>query len=245
MTRNFKIISLVLLLVAIAMSALAVTGAFAEEEEEEGGGNIGTLSAEKYPATLDGTDVAAAGVVNAFTFPGLQVECPDSSYSGTITKATSTFTITPTYSTKCFSGARKATVITNGCSYQITIQHTTDKNGFKDNYFFWTDILCPPGQDIEIRVYEAADNENVEFCKVTIKEQLNLKNRGKVQNEVDGAGNTTGTIFLENAIKEIVATKSGKCGDADIKTGVYDINNITIKGTDSSKGANKIKITDT
>jgi len=240
MTRNFKIIGLLLLLIAIAMSALAVTGAFAEEEEEEeGGGKIGTLSAEKYPATLDGTDEAVAGLVNGFTFPGLQVECPDSSFSGTIAGATSTFTITPTYSTKCFSGARKATVITNGCTYKITIQHTTDKNGFKENYFFWTDILCPPGQDIEIRVYEAADNEDVEFCKVTIKEQLELKNRGKIQFVA-----ASGTFFLENAIKEIVATKSGKCGDATIKTGIYDINKITFKGTDNAKGANKLTLSD-
>lgn len=239
MTRNFKIIGLLLLLIAIAMSALAVTGAFAEEEEEEGGGKIGTLSAEKYPATLDGTDEAVAGKVNAFTFPGLQVECPDSSFSGTIAGATSTFTITPTYSTKCFSGTRKATVITNGCTYKITIQHTTDKNGFKENYFFWTDILCPPGQDIEIRVYEAADNEDVEYCKVTIKEQLELKNRGKIQFVA-----ANGTFFLENAIKEIVATKSGKCGDAAIKTGIYDIDKITFKGTDNAKGANKLTLTD-
>jgi hypothetical protein len=242
MSHSRKIIGLAMLLAVIAVSALAATGAFAEEEE--GGGNIGTLSAEKYPATLDGTDEAVAGATNAFTLGGLKVECPDSSYSGTITKATSSFTITPTYSTKCFSGAKKATVITNGCSYQVTIQHTTDKNGFKDNYFFYTDILCPVGQDIEIRVYEAADNENVEFCKITIKEQLNLKEKGKVQNEVDAAGNTTGTIFLENVIKNIAATKSGKCGAADIKTGIYDISNITFKGTDSSKGANKITITD-
>lgn len=239
MTRSLKTISLILLLAALVASALAATGAFAGEENPEEGNTIGELSAKQYPATLDGTDNAKE--TNAFTLSTLKIECPDSSFTGTIAAATSTFTIMPTYNNaNCVQGTRKATVITNGCGYQIELLNTTTL-GYKDNYFFLTNIICPENKDIEIRIFEGG-NENAEYCKFTIKEQKGLK-KGKLQNEPVG-GVTNGTFKLERYIENIVATKSsdaGGCGNGEVKDGKYDIG-IGFKGTTNAGGANEVTV---
>jgi hypothetical protein len=237
MTRNLKIVGLALLLAALAVSALAATGAFAGEEDPEEGKTIGELSAKQYPATLDGTD--KANETNAFTLSTLKIECPDSSYTGSIAAATTTFTIMPTYN-NCVQGTRKATVITNGCGYQIELLNTTTL-GYKDNYFFLTNIICPENKDIEIRIFEGG-TENVEYCKFTIKEQKGLK-KGKLQNEPVG-GVTNGTFKLERFIDNIVATKSsdaGGCGNEEVKDGRYHIG-IGFKGTTNAGGVNDVTV---
>ena len=238
MTRNLKAIGLALLLAALATSALAATGAFAEEEE----GAPGTLTAAAYPATLDGTDVA--GQTNAFTLFGEEIVCPDSSYtSGQIAAATTAVTITPTYNNaQCSAGGggHKVTVTMNGCDYQLNIGKTTTK--FKDNYYVTIDLLCPPGKDVEIHKYFGMKDEFIQECKYTIKEQKGLKG-AKVTNEIDAGGKTTGTFTLETGPENILASKSGTCGAEDTKVGKIDMN-ITFKGTDKDGKADNIEITD-
>jgi hypothetical protein len=237
MTRMIKIVGLALLLAAAATSALVATGASAEEEE---GGKPGTLTASVYPATLDGTDDTGT---NAFTLFGEKIVCPDSSYSGQIANATATFTITPTYNNALCSaggGGHKVTITMNGCDYLFHIKGTTE--AFVDNYFIWVDLLCPPGKDVEIHKYLNVSSEAVQICKYTIKEQKNIKG-GKIENEVDGAGKTTGTLTLENTFKKIVATKTGTCGEGVTELGEYDVH-ITFKGTDAKGAANGLNITD-
>lgn len=242
MIRNLKVTRLALLLVVLTTSVLAATGAFAGEEGEEGGPNPGTLSADAYPATLDGTDVALPLQSNAFTLFGMKIECPDSSYSGVINGATGSFTIVPTYNKQCLAdGKNKATIMTNGCDYQITLRKTTiRKNDFVDNYFFTTEIVCPGTQDIEIYVY-TGDNENVKNCEITIKAQK-LMDRGKLQNELKD-NDTTGTFTLENHLEKITATKNGACGHQELPTGKIDLS-ITFKGTTELGAENKLKVTD-
>jgi hypothetical protein len=235
MTLKIKVFGLALLLAAAATSVLLVTGASAEEE-----GKPGTLTATEYPATLDGTDDTGT---NAFTLFGDNIVCPDSSYSGQITKATATFTITPTYNNANCSaggGGHKVTVTMNGCDYLFHIKGTTE--AFVDNYFISVDLLCPEGKDVEIHKYVNAKDELTQLCKYTIKEQKGIVG-GKIENEVDGAGKTTGTITLENTFKNIVATKTGGCGEGATEMGEYDVH-ITFKGTNAKGAPNNLSITD-
>jgi hypothetical protein len=238
MTRSLRIIGLALALAALAASALASTGAFAGEEGEEGGTKDGVLSAGSYKAILDGTDAETS----KFTLFTYKIECPDSTYTGEITKADSKFTIMPTY-TNCVESSNKATVEMNGCGYTFTIRKTTvNKLGqYKDNYFMTTDIVCPPDKDIEIRLYASSDSEDEEICKITIKAQT-LKDRAKLQNLLNVNGKTNGTLKLEHEVQNIVATKSGKCGDKETTIGRYDIG-IAIKGTTEGGGENSLEVT--
>jgi len=246
MTRNLRIIGLALLATVIAVSALAANGAFAEEEEGEEAGDVpGTLVADKgYPATLDGTDSGATSGI--FTLFSMSIQCPDSSYSGEITGEEPSFTLIPAYSTKCNEGAHKATVIPNGCGYQFTFRKTTvnKKNEYVDNYFLTSSVVCPPNKDIEIKIYEASDNEDTVRCEITIKEQKGLTQFAKLQNELSGT-TTTGSFLLEKQIENINATKTGVgCGGAsETKTGKYDLG-ITVKGTTDTGAENKLTATE-
>jgi hypothetical protein len=242
MNRNLKIIGLALLLGAVAVGALAATGAFADEEGE--GGGEGELHAAGYPAILDGTDIATE--LNAFTLFTYVIKCPDSSYTAEVVEGEKkSFTIIPTYSKNCTEtgSGRTATVKTNGCGYKLTLRKTTIQDKlWVDNYFFTTDISCA-GNDIEIIIYEANNNENAEFCKITIKEQ-GLKDRGKLQNVLEpGTTNTNGELKLENKLEAIVAEKSGKCLPGQTTIGKYHIG-ITIKGTTKAGGPNFLEVTD-
>jgi hypothetical protein len=127
----------------------------------------------------------------------------------------------------------------NGCDYLFHIKGTTE--AFVDNYFIWVDLLCPPGKDVEIHKYLNVSNETTQICKYTIKEQKNIAG-GKIENEVDGAGKTTGTLTLENTFKSIVATKTGLCGEGATEFGEYHVD-ITFKGTNAG-AANALSITD-
>jgi hypothetical protein len=243
MTRNLKIISLALLLGVVVIGALAVTGAFAGEEAE-GGGEGELHPTAGYPAILDGTDIATE--LNAFTLFGMVIKCPDSSYTGEVIGGeTKSFTVIPTYGKNCTETAtnRTATVKTNGCGYKLTLRKTTIQDKiWVDNYFFTTDIICG-GNDIEIIIYEAVNNEDAEFCKITIKEQ-GLKDRGKLQNVLKpGTTTTNGELKLENKIEGIVADKSGKCMPKQTTIGQLHIG-ITIKGTTKAGGPNPLEVTD-
>lgn len=241
MNRMLKVASLVLLSLTVGGGTLVATGAFAGEEEAEGEVE-GFLYAEEYPAILDGTDNPK--VLNAFTFFGLKTECPDSSYSGEVVKQTAVFVLDPTYK-NCKQGNRKATVTMNGCWLRFDIRGTTEKEPWVDNYFVTSYVLCPDGKDIEIHIYQAADNEDAKYCEITIKEQT-LKNRAKLQNEPGTAAGTTGTFKLENYIEGITATKSsglGGCGNETNSSGKYHIG-IDVKGTAPAEGPNKLFVTD-
>jgi hypothetical protein len=233
MTRNLKSLAMAVTALALAVGALAATGAFAEEEEPPG-----VLHAAEYPAILDGTD--DAGTLNAFTSFTLKIECPDTSYTGEVVKQTSVFVIYPTYGA-CKAGNRKVTITPNGCGYRFDIRNTTDKEPWVDNYFVTTSISCS-GQDIEIHVYEAPDNENVKYCDITVKEQT-LKDRVKLQNLLNAGGTTNGTLKLENEVQNITATQSGKCGTKMTTIARADVG-IVIKGTTEGGGENSLAVTD-
>lgn len=241
MTPKLKAIGLTAVLAALAMTALAATGAFAGEEEEEEEGAPGTYTAAEYPATLDGTDATAAGKTNAFTFFGEKIECPDSSYSSSIPNAIDEITITPTYNNaQCSAagGANKVTVTTNGCDYKVHTAGTTKT--IYDNYYATAEILCPPGKDIEIHKY-ADKTEAVQICKYTIKEQKGIAGP-KLQNEHVKEG-TTGTLILEREFRALVVTKSGTCKDGEDKAGKIDLY-VTFKGTNGSGKEDPIWVSD-
>jgi hypothetical protein len=231
MNRNLKAIGLGLLSIALAAMALTATGASAEEEE----GAQGTLTAAEYPATIDGVEENAAGV-NAFTLFGEKIVCSGSTFNGQIAKATTTFTITPTYN-NCTAGGggHKVTITMNGCDYLFHIEGTTP--AVKDNYYITVDLLCPEGKDVEIHKYLNASNETIEICHYTIKEQKGLR-RGKITNDT-----TNHDLLLEKSYKSIVAEQSGGCGENITAEGEYDVS-ITFKGTNGKGGANKLEITD-
>jgi hypothetical protein len=98
------------------------------------------------------------------------------------------------------------------------------------------------GKDVEIHKYLNVKDEAIQICKYTIKEQKGLTG-GKIENEVDGTGKTTGTLTLENTFKKILATKTGTCGEGVTELGEYDVH-VTFKGTNGKGAANSLSITD-
>jgi hypothetical protein len=232
MSRKLKAIGLALLLTAAATTALVVANASAEEEE----GAPGTLTATEYPATLDGTEENAAGT-NAFTLFGEKIVCNGSTFSGSIAKAATAITLTPTF-TKCSMGAggHMVTITMNKCDFVIHIENTT--TAVPDNYFNSLDIICEAGKQIEIHKYvNATDELGGVACLYTIGEQKGLL-RGKVTNDT-----TNKDLLFEKTYKKIVANQSGACGMAQTMTGELDVS-ITLKGTNAKGGANKLEITD-
>jgi uncharacterized protein YceK len=232
MSRNLKATGLALLLVTVAATALMAGNASAEEEE----GAQGTLTAAEYPATLDGTEENAVGT-NAFTIFGEKIVCNGSTFSGSIAKATTTITLTPTYNNcSAGGGGHKVTITMNGCDFVVHIEGTTP--AVKDNYYNSLDIICPLEHQIEIHKYVNASNELLGVaCLYTIGEQKGLL-RGKVTNDT-----TNKDLLFEKTYKKITAKQSGACGANETTTGEYDVS-ITLKGTNSKGAANALEITD-
>jgi hypothetical protein len=99
------------------------------------------FKASSYPAKLK----AAGGEAQVFKNPESSFKCKTLSLGGTLNEASSTATLTPTYS-ECTFWDAPMTVKMNGCTFQI---HLVKKDEFLPRFDGTLDLLCPAGKNLE------------------------------------------------------------------------------------------------
>ena len=124
MIRKFKTLGLAMVAV-LAMSAFVASAAQAQ------------YTASSYPTTATATSALGNDV---FTTEGGSVECA-SHFQGTLTEASSTLTVTPTYTSCKAFGFAHATVNMNGCAYVFHRTSATSSNAT---------VECPAGKSITV-----------------------------------------------------------------------------------------------
>jgi hypothetical protein len=136
----------------IAMSAIAMFAVMASAAHAE----TGTLTAAEYPAFITGEQVPGLNF-DLGAGAARTVECGISTLSSTIKEPTDPVTFKPFYA-NCISqpGGFPTTVNTNGCHYTVGVSKpgTTGLEGPTGRMH--TALNCPPGQQIQIHVYETA-----------------------------------------------------------------------------------------
>jgi hypothetical protein len=126
MLRNLKTLGLALVAV-LAMSAVVASAASAAN-----------FTAASYPVTYSGSQ--AATEPHVFIADGYETTCKNAEFSGSASAASSTATLTPTYS-ECTAFGLSATVDMNGCSYTFHLASTSKADA---------DLNCPAGAEVEI-----------------------------------------------------------------------------------------------
>lgn len=163
MIRNLKALGLAAV-AALSMSAVLASAAQAE---------TGALTAPQFPAIVTGEQ--PGGVAFDIGEPPLQkVTCGLNRLDATLFGPTDPVTFEPTYA-NCASdpGPTPVTITMNGCDYTVgfTKPGTTGTPITTGMMHAW--INCPPGQQIEIHVYENAflHAGNVSTCTYDIGPQ--------------------------------------------------------------------------
>jgi len=124
------------------------------------------FTAGKYPAVLTGTQSLHEGIeLHKFTFGIRTVECSKAQFSGTLSGASSTVTLTPTYS-ECTSSGLPATITMNGCDYVFRGENKV--NG--DSFLGSVDLVCPAKSVVELHVYSSLANHaaGTSLCTATL-----------------------------------------------------------------------------
>jgi len=145
---NLKSLGLTIAAV-MAMSAVMASTASATPQ----------FTASAYPATVTGSNTKGSEVL---TTEGGKVECDSHFVSHSLAAASSTLTVTPTY-TECTAFGLGATVNTEGCAY---ILHATAKD-FVTTHTHHFDVTCPTGKSIKIIAGGG-------LCRMEIKGQTGL-----------------------------------------------------------------------
>jgi hypothetical protein len=149
MIRNLKVLGLAFVAM-MAMGAVMASAAMA----------VPQFTASSYPAQITGSNTKGSEV---FTTEAGKVECDSHFISHSQAAASSTLTVTPTYTSCEAFGFLSATVTTEGCSY---VFHATEKVS-TGVYKHHVDVVCPAGKSIKI---SAAGG----LCKAEIKGQTGL-----------------------------------------------------------------------
>jgi hypothetical protein len=167
MIRNLKVLGLALVAVC-AMSAMIASAASAA-----------SFTSANYPATISGEGgiTAAEKFTLGATDHGATVECNHSTYSGTLSAASSTLTVQPHYS-ECKAFGLSATVNATNCTYVFHATSTSSST---------VDVEC----GTKAIVIEAGT------CKVEVDTQTGLKSVGTKGNgsHVDVTPNVTGIAY--------------------------------------------------
>lgn len=189
--RNLKRLGIAFVAV-FAMSAVVASAAQAVNYTSTDG---------NYPTTVagnqEGTHEFKAGIRT--------VTCSTAQFEGTATAASSTLTITPTYTNCLATGSLPVTVAMNGCDYLFHATSTTAST---------TDIVCPVGNKIVVNIYASAaahGEGKAPVCKINIGGQTGLTG---LATENQGSG-TTASVKTTANIANIAVTIEGSalvCG---------------------------------
>jgi hypothetical protein len=223
MTRNFKALGL-------ALVAVFVMGAFASAAQA----NDARITAESYPASLDGNQLVA----NVFEREGRKVTCEVATLSGTITaSAATTVTATPTYS-NCHAiilGVKfPATVTMNGCDFLFHL--TGELNGVgAHTYTAISDLVCTTPNEVEVHIYEnaAKHTAGTSMCTIKIPWQ-NSKTTIDLTNK-DANPPVTPKNYIEAHINVAAITSSVSPTNATCGLNAHNATG-TLKGSGTIKG---------
>lgn len=185
MNRKFKTLGLALV-AAFAMSAVVASAASAAN-----------FTASSYPASGSGGQTTQ----HKFTVQGQTVTCNTASFTGSLTEASETITITPAYGNCTAFGFVNAKVEMNGCDYDFNAG-----NGSTGSVV----IKCPTESSITIVA---------STCTVHIPGQTPGTNTVDYKNEAGGVLVTSTVSGVESTVTSgFLCPLSSKEGDT---TGVY------------------------
>jgi hypothetical protein len=137
MKHRFKALGLALV-ACFAMSVVAASAAHANQ-------GAFTQAEGNYPTAITG---AQEGSTNYFeATDGRKVECEVAKYSGSLSSAATSLTVTPTYE-KCTSSGLTSVVDMNGCTFQFTTGTNTSATDTHGSVH----INCPTNAKIVITV---------------------------------------------------------------------------------------------
>lgn len=221
MIRNLKVLGLALT-AFIAFSAMAASGAMAQTN--------GKLTSDG-PVTIKGTQIETqteAGVPNnALTAFGMNVECPNSVYTGhkitetphaLIPNGAESVTISPHYKNCITAGSFPTTVDMNGCDFAFDLGETTTHKE-KSAYKVTATQHCPENQTIKVTVFGsvAKHTANEPFCIIDITPTtdftshlvaVNTPAGGGTEKDLDITGTVTGVVaHRESPTGSILCTK--------------------------------------
>lgn len=183
MARILKTLGLVVSAVA-AMVAVMAPAAQAE---------TGELTAEQFPAIVTGQQVGAGPTFDIGEGPFKTVTCA-SQLNATLIGAADPVTFMPTYAA-CNSAGMPVTVTTNGCDYRFRFTQAGTTGWQEDTGEMQAGILCPPGRQIEIHIYENAMKhaENVSLCTYDVLPQPPVQ-AGVYHNKAGMPGDVEATV---------------------------------------------------
>lgn len=203
------------LVVALTFCAMTATAAQAE----------GKFTASSYPTHVFGSDSN-----DRFTILGQTVECKKQTFTGVLTGAAESLSLTPTYE-ECTdtSNAKPVTITLNGCTFEprvVAVTSKTDAHGI-------IDIVCPPGKVIEVHIFN--DKSHLKsWCTVTIPPQKDKKvtytNKGNGF-RLNGGVNSTEE---SGETPEIEGSAKGECTfgvEVKFSNAVYDLG-VALEGTE-------------
>lgn len=144
--------SRILRALGLAMSSMALFAVIASAAHAE----TGELTAAAYPSIITGQQAPGLNF-DLGAGAARTVECGISTLSSTIGEATDPVTFKPFYA-NCISepGAFPTTVRTNGCHYTVGVSKPGTTGLAAPTGRMQVALTCPPGQQIEIHVYETA-----------------------------------------------------------------------------------------
>ncbi len=198
MAGRFKTLGLCLVAV-FAMSTVAATAAQAEK-----------FTSASYPTKITGGQVG----FNEFEVTNAGFECGEATFSGELTAASETLTLTPAYK-EC--GFIPLIIDMNGCDYLL---HVT---GVKTA---GADLVCPTtagGVTDKIVITVPATGCEIQFPEQTGLSKLTVKNEA------------SGDVLITVAINNLQYSQNVKCpgGVESEKTGIYT-GQVTLKGNNGA-----------
>jgi hypothetical protein len=162
------------------------------------------FEATSYSAKLK----VGANEAQIFKAPNSTFKCKAVSLSGTLKAATSTVTLTPTYS-ECTFWETPMTVKMNGCTYQIHLQKPDE---FLPRFDGTLDLLCPEGKKIEF-VSFFTQNCSWAFAETVARSRVTVEN--KPENNPDD-------VYLYFEVSGLTVTEKGgnsTCGEGTYTSG--------------------------
>jgi hypothetical protein len=200
----------------MAMGAVAASGALAA-----------AVHAETYPATLSGKQTNENVLSNGVR----TVSCEEAALTGTLTEASETITISPTYSKCKGNSGTVAEVKTTGVVYHLTLTTGTFPTGFGFH------IKLTGVVHIKIWASQKAKEEapNTTLCELEVPETGNTEIKGGEAMNL-GSGSTRSIqlhIASENVLVKRASGTAANCGAAEKTNGTY---NGELNGTASKGG---------
>jgi len=181
----------------LALSAVAATAASADD-----------FTAEKYPATLTGTN--DPGFSDEFLTTIGTFKCTKTTYTATVVGPTTSLTATPSFS-GCAAFGFPFVFDMNGCTFKFNIGAGTTGDA---------DLVCPAGAELTITATSAGTAK----CTEHIKAQSDIA--GMVTYSNIGAG-TTREITISAALSGIdythtAGTGIGQCTSGSAANGILN-----------------------